>query len=73
MTDRMAIAERVRRACVDAALAAYDDAGMQGLCGEGRWEYAINVLRRLDLAEILTDQAGAGASRDAVGGAGDGA
>jgi hypothetical protein len=46
--DGTAIAERVRRACIDAAIAAYEDAGIQGLCGEGRWEYAIAAIRQLD-------------------------
>lgn len=51
-TDRQ-LAERVRAACVSAALAAYEDAGLSGLCAEGRWEYTIGVLRQLDLAPLL--------------------
>lgn len=47
------LAERVRAACVRAALAAYEDAGSSGLCAEGRWEYAIGVLRQLDLGPLL--------------------
>jgi glutamate formiminotransferase/formiminotetrahydrofolate cyclodeaminase len=35
---------------VDAALAAYEDAGLSGLCAEGRWEAAVDAMRRLDLA-----------------------
>ncbi len=55
MTDRIEIAERVRRACVEMALTAYEDAGFRGLCGEGRWEYAIDAVRQLDLEHILTE------------------
>lgn len=44
-----ALAEAVRGACLRAALEAYEDAGVQGLCAEGRWEYAVQAIRRLDL------------------------
>jgi len=47
------LAERVRAACVRAALIAYEDAGLSGLCAEGRWEYTIGVLRQLDLGSLL--------------------
>jgi hypothetical protein len=47
------LAERVRSGCVQAALDAYEDAGLSGLCAEGRWEYAIDVLRHLDLDPLL--------------------
>jgi hypothetical protein len=42
-------AERVRAALVQAALAAYEDAAVQGLCCEGAWEVAVATMRRLDL------------------------
>lgn len=45
-------AERIRGACLEAALKAYEDAGMQGLCAEGRWEVAVDALRTLDLAPL---------------------
>ena len=51
--DRQLLAERVRTACVHAALTAYEDAGLSGLCAEGRWEYTIGVLRQLDLERQL--------------------
>ena len=51
--DRQLLAERVRTACVHAALTAYEDAGLSGLCAEGRWEYTIDVLRQLDLEPLL--------------------
>ena len=53
MPDRMSNAahdpETVRVALIHAALAAYDDAGLGGLCAEGRWEAAIGAMRNLDL------------------------
>ncbi|CAG0940606.1 hypothetical protein ANRL1_00219 [Anaerolineae bacterium] len=49
------LAERIRAACVHAALQAYEDAGMLGLCAEGRWEAAIDALQTLDLASVLRE------------------
>ncbi|HET7134169.1 MAG TPA: cyclodeaminase/cyclohydrolase family protein, partial [Gammaproteobacteria bacterium] len=49
MEDR---AEAARRALIDAALAAYEDAGLSGLCAEGRWEAAVDALRSLDLTHV---------------------
>ena len=48
-------AKRIRDACLEAVLQAYEDAGMQGLCAEGRWEAAVGALKTLDLAPLLRD------------------
>lgn len=48
------LAERVRTACLQAALDAYEDAGLQGLCAEGRWECAIDAVRSLPLADLVS-------------------
>jgi hypothetical protein len=32
------LAKRIRQACLEAIIQAYDDGGIQGLCAEGRWE-----------------------------------
>jgi len=45
-------AEAVRRACIAAALAAYEDAGVLGLCAEGRWEAAVSAMQSLDLLSL---------------------
>ena len=37
MDVHMQMAEAVRQACIAAALQAYEDAGLSGLCHEGRW------------------------------------
>ncbi len=50
------IAERIRNALLEAALHAHEDAGVQGLCAEGRWEAALDAMRSVDL-EPLTGQA----------------
>ncbi len=47
------VAERIRSALVEAALRAYEGAGIQGLCAEGRWEAAVGALRSLEVAHLL--------------------
>lgn len=46
-TEAEADAERMRRACIEAALQAWEDAGISGLCAEGRFEAAIDAMRRV--------------------------
>jgi hypothetical protein len=46
------IAEAVRAACVRAALEAYEQAGLDGLCHEGAWEAAIEGIRALDVRAV---------------------
>lgn len=53
--DAARAAELVRAACLEAAEAAYEDAGLRGLCAEGRWEAAIGALRHLDVSALLRD------------------
>lgn len=52
--DRL-LAEKVRAGCIAAAQAAYEDAGMSGLCAEGRWEIALDAIRSLDLESLILD------------------
>ncbi len=47
------LAEAVRRACLDAARAGYENAGISGLCEEGRWECAVDAIRALDLDAVI--------------------
>lgn len=47
------LAKRIREKCVEAILQAYEDAGIQGLCAEGRWKVAVGALRTLDLTPVL--------------------
>ncbi|HEY8535592.1 MAG TPA: hypothetical protein VIL25_04050 [Vicinamibacterales bacterium] len=55
----LSLAETVRAACIRAAAAAYEDAGLQGLCAEGRWEAALSAMRDLDLSRVLDTPEGA--------------
>jgi len=47
------LAEAVRETCLQAALTAWEAAGTQGLCAEGRWEVAIGALRSVDLQALV--------------------
>ncbi|MCR4331612.1 MAG: hypothetical protein NUV34_02740 [Sulfuricaulis sp.] len=47
------LAEAVREACLKAARDAYENAGISGLCEEGRWECAVNAIRSLDIEAVI--------------------
>jgi hypothetical protein len=53
MDAHMQTAEAVRQACIAVALQAYDEAGISGLCHEGRWEYAVDAMRQLPLRPLV--------------------
>lgn len=61
--DAREIAEAVRTACLETASAAYERAGMSGLCQEGRWELAVDAMRALDLDALLARLRDAGSER----------
>ena len=53
MQDRTdPVPDAIRRALIDAAEAAYEDAGIQGLCAEGRWEAAVSAMRSVDVEAV---------------------
>lgn len=43
----------VREACLKAAQEAYENAGISGLCEEGRWECAVAAICALDLESVI--------------------
>jgi hypothetical protein len=49
------LAKRIRERCIEAVLQAYEDAGIQGLCQEGRWEAAVDALRTVELTPLLRE------------------
>ena len=49
------LAKSIRDACLEALLQAYEDAGVQGLCAEGRWEVAVGALKTVELAPLLRE------------------
>lgn len=50
---RRELARAIRDACAEALAAAYEEASISGLCGEGAWEVALGRLRGLDPEELL--------------------
>ena len=65
MTDREQLAEAVREACVRAALEAYEDGGLRGLCAEGRWEYVVQILKTFELTQVVHEQPETGSVKEA--------
>ena len=63
------LAETVRAALLDAARQTYEDAGIRGLCADGRWEAALAAMQQLDLSALI---AHAAAGQDANDGRGTG-
>lgn len=47
------LAQRVREACIQQAVQAFEDAGADGLCCQGAWESAVSAMQRLDLETLL--------------------
>lgn len=45
--------QAMQQACVDAALSAWEEAGMSGLCAEGRWELAVQRMREIDPESVV--------------------
>jgi pentatricopeptide repeat protein len=54
-TKERKLAESVRKACLENLQRSYEEAGISGLCHEGRWEYALDVLRNLSMENLLKD------------------
>jgi len=57
------LVELVRRALIDCASRAHEDAGLRGLCCEGAWEATVSAMRQLDLRALLTPGGAPGAAR----------
>lgn len=51
--EKRKLAERVRHACLRAALDAYEQGGLAGLCEAGRWDLAMDAIRALNLQTLL--------------------
>lgn len=57
MSDEITEAERkaaeaTRRALIEVAMMAYEEAGLAGLCEEGRWEAAIGAMRSYEVGKV---------------------
>jgi len=47
------LAQAVRAACIAAALDAFEDASIRGLCCEGAWECAVGAMTTLNLDAVV--------------------
>ena len=48
------LASAVRDSCFSAAITAYEDAKIDGLCHDGAWECALEAMRGQDFESIIT-------------------
>jgi hypothetical protein len=53
MDSKYQLVETVRDACLKAAREAYENAGISGLCEEGRWECALTAISSLDIESVI--------------------
>jgi hypothetical protein len=51
------LADEIRDACLEAAMRAWEDAGLRGICRDGRWELAVDAMRRVDLRSVVDERA----------------
>ena len=58
--------DAIRRALIDAAEAAYEDTGIQGLCAEGRWEAAVAAMRGVDVEAVARGAVQSSASTEST-------
>lgn len=49
------VAKAILVKCKAALIASYEDAGISGLCDEGRWEVALSSLDSLPIKEIVKE------------------
>jgi hypothetical protein len=48
------LAEKIRQACLEAAIAGFEQARLDGLCAEGAVETAVSAMQNLNLEKLLT-------------------
>lgn len=51
----LAIAKAVQGICIETLKNSYEQAGISGLCGEGRWEVALSTLQSIDIKQLASD------------------
>ena len=51
--NRLRIAAAIKGACLKAAVEAYEDAKIRGLCQEGAWELAVDCMKSLDVEQVF--------------------
>ena len=56
-TDARRLRAYTREACLEAALEAYEDASIRGLCAEGAWECAVGAIKAVSPETVLEKKA----------------
>ena len=51
-------AEIIREECIREFIRAYEEAGIKGLCEEGRIEYALDAVRSIELSGLWNKKEG---------------
>lgn len=54
--DNADLPEKIRAACIQAALDGYENAAISGLCAEGAFEAAISAIRMLDVDAVADNK-----------------
>lgn len=52
-TDARQLIAYTREACLEAALEAYEEASIRGLCAEGAWECAVGAMKSISPETVL--------------------
>jgi hypothetical protein len=55
LKNEQQLADRVRKACIEAARDGFMDASMSGLCTEGAMEVATSAIQKLDIEKIIEE------------------
>ncbi|MEZ4590440.1 MAG: acetyltransferase [Chloroflexota bacterium] len=53
--SKQEMAEKIRQACVQAAIAGFEQARLDGLCEEGAVETAVSYIQKLNFDQLLRD------------------
>lgn len=53
---KIELAEKIQKACIEAARQGFKDASMSGLCTEGAMEVAISSMQKLDLVKLIEEK-----------------
>jgi len=55
--SNLVIAELIKKACIETAKDAFQDASMSGLCRDGAMEVAISAIQKLNAEQVIKDYA----------------
>ena len=56
MKNNFVDVEKIREECVKEFIRAYEEAGIKGMCADGRIEYAIDSVRSINLKNMFKNE-----------------